>query len=137
METTRRGLASQGFIGTIFLQQGETTMKTLAFLLVLFAPQGLLAGPGTCVSHADKGAHEGFCNNLNQQTCGVHSSLCTWEKAKVKTLQIIGQNSTETLKVIEKTEHGCAPKAGMEAHASFCANQNKVTCAVHSMCQWE
>lgn len=112
-------------------------MKTLAFLLVLFAPQALLAIEGTCVSHADKGAHEGFCNNLNQQTCGAHSSLCTWEKAKVKTLQIIGKASSETIKVIEKTEHGCAAKAGMEAHASFCASQNKMTCSVHSMCQWE
>lgn len=114
-------------------------MKVLALALGMFiAPAALAAG--TCVSQADKGAHEQFCNNLNQQACDTHSSLCTWENAQVKQLRVVGSvdsSTTEELKVIETVEHSCVAKEGMGAHASFCGNQNKMTCNVHSMCKWQ
>lgn len=92
---------------------------------------------GTCVSQSDAGAHEGFCANLNKQACATHSSLCTWEKAKVKTMKIIDGKNTRTVKVIETIDHNCTAKDGMEAHENFCASQPKAACAVHSVCEWQ
>jgi hypothetical protein len=95
-------------------------MKTLFICLVSVLAQTAFAD-GKCVSLPDKGAHEGFCNNLNRQTCGVHSALCKWANPKV----------------IETLEPSCVAKEGKQAHSSFCQSQNKMTCTVHSMCKWE
>lgn len=111
-------------------------MKAIAFCLLAFITLPALAD-GNCVSHPDKGVHEDFCNNLTRQTCGAHSSLCTWEAGKAKFLKITGKDINQRVKVIEVADHHCTTRDGMEAHESFCSNQSKATCSAHSMCRWE
>lgn len=76
-------------------------MKLIISLALLVSTSGVWA-EGKCTAQDDKAIHDNFCKNMDRSACGVHSRVCMWEKADVRTIKIIGQDRTQT----------CAAKTG-------------------------